>query len=110
MNQEIKEKWVAALCSGDYKQGQGRLRDDDGFCCLGVLCNIIDPDSWRLEFNETLNKDQYKHRLGDEYGNYLSIDALADLELDFAHELDLACMNDYGSTFEDIAKNIEDSL
>lgn len=41
MNQEIKAKWVAALISGEYKQGIGRLKSDRGeYCCLGVLCDI----------------------------------------------------------------------
>ena len=41
MNPEIKKLWVDALRSGDYKQGVGRLRNDDNeFCCLGVLCNL----------------------------------------------------------------------
>lgn len=41
MKQEIAEQWVAALRSGDYKQGTGCLRDDNNnFCCLGVLCNL----------------------------------------------------------------------
>ena len=41
MNPQIKSLWVAALRSGDYVQGQGRLRTDDNkFCCFGVLCNL----------------------------------------------------------------------
>jgi len=44
MKPEIKEKWLAALRSGDYKQGEGRLhisKDEHHlFCCLGVLCDI----------------------------------------------------------------------
>jgi hypothetical protein len=40
MNQEIKTKWLAALRSGDYQQGTGRLRVDDKYCCLGVLCDL----------------------------------------------------------------------
>lgn len=44
MKKSIKKKWVAALRSGDYKQGRGRLRrhtpEGDVFCCLGVLCNL----------------------------------------------------------------------
>ncbi len=35
---------IAALESGEYKQGQGRLRTPEGntskFCCLGVACNV----------------------------------------------------------------------
>lgn len=41
MNKKIAKRWVAALRSGDYKQAKGQLRtSDDGFCCLGVLCNL----------------------------------------------------------------------
>lgn len=35
-----KKKWVAALRSGKYKQGQKALLKDDKFCCLGVACAI----------------------------------------------------------------------
>lgn len=41
MSPELKAKWVAALRSGEYKQGREVLRNGDQFCCLGVLCDII---------------------------------------------------------------------
>lgn len=41
MNPEVKEKWIAALRSGEYTQCTGRLRRKEvGFCCLGVLTDI----------------------------------------------------------------------
>lgn len=41
MNLEIKSRWVTALRSGEYKQGQGGLHpEEDSFCCLGVLCDL----------------------------------------------------------------------
>jgi hypothetical protein len=41
MNQEVKEKWVAALRSGNYTQGTTVLRGPGNrFCCLGVLCDL----------------------------------------------------------------------
>jgi hypothetical protein len=44
MKPEIKEKWLAALKSGKYVQGQGVLQGKSGnaftHCCLGVLCDI----------------------------------------------------------------------
>ena len=40
MDARIKALWIAALRSGEYKQGKHQLRDGDRFCCLGVLCNI----------------------------------------------------------------------
>ncbi len=41
MKSKIKEKWVAALRSGKYKQGGGQLKTLSGtYCCLGVLCDL----------------------------------------------------------------------
>lgn len=44
MNPEIKELWISALRSGDYKQGRGVLKNTvngvDKYCCLGVLCEL----------------------------------------------------------------------
>lgn len=52
MRADVKQWWIEALESGEYKQGSGNLRiragrenapDDgqsEGWCCLGVLCDI----------------------------------------------------------------------
>lgn len=46
MKQQIAKKWIQALKSGAYIQGQGKLKrlnkDESGFehCCLGVLCEL----------------------------------------------------------------------
>jgi hypothetical protein len=40
------ETWCEALESGKYKQGSGQLRDDDCFCCLGVLCDLSGAGKW----------------------------------------------------------------
>lgn len=58
MNPEIKERWLIALRSGEYKQTDGYLNiqrpspDADpagilrgnGYCCLGVLCELAVAD------------------------------------------------------------------
>jgi hypothetical protein len=65
VNQDVQEKWLAALRSGEYKQTGGYLTvtasNDDkvnpvGHCCLGVLCDLavkagvaveaIERDTW----------------------------------------------------------------
>jgi hypothetical protein len=44
---ELEAKLVAALRSGKYEQATGYLRPySGGFCCLGVVCDIYDPDRW----------------------------------------------------------------
>ena len=40
MNERIKKLWLEALRSGEYKQTKNYLRTGDGFCCLGVLCDL----------------------------------------------------------------------
>lgn len=40
-NRENIQKWVDALRSGEYAQGEGVLRSyNDKFCCLGVACEV----------------------------------------------------------------------
>lgn len=46
MDKEIKAQWLEALRSGAYQQTRGHLKDLDGYCCLGVLCDIVQPDRW----------------------------------------------------------------
>lgn len=50
MDSGLKKQWVDALRSGSYRQSTGYLRDDidNGFCCLGVLCEIL-VEKERLE-------------------------------------------------------------
>jgi len=46
MDQELKDKWVKALQSGDYDQTHTTLRDEEGFCCLGVLVDVANAGNW----------------------------------------------------------------
>lgn len=40
MNSFVKNAWIKALRSGKYKQTTGDLKNDYGYCCLGVLTDI----------------------------------------------------------------------
>jgi len=49
VNRDVLTRWVAALRSGEYRQGREHLRyeDEDGVvrhCCLGVLCELAVAD------------------------------------------------------------------
>jgi hypothetical protein len=48
MKESLKKEWIAALRSGEYKQGEGFLHtaDTEEFCCLGVLCDIAIDGDW----------------------------------------------------------------
>ena len=41
---ELRDRWAAALRSGDYEQGNGKLRDGNKWCCLGVLGDLLVRD------------------------------------------------------------------
>lgn len=40
MNLTIAKLWKEALRSKKYDQSKGGLRNQEGFCCLGVLCDL----------------------------------------------------------------------
>lgn len=45
MNPDAKQKWVAALRSGEFKQGTCHLQPAiDRYCCLGVACIVAERE------------------------------------------------------------------
>ena len=59
MDSTIKEKWLAALRSGKYKQGTGNLKTKTNrFCCLGVLCDVYRKET------------KYGKWMKDNFGNF----------------------------------------
>lgn len=95
MDIDLKAKWVAALRSGTYQQTQHQLKDDVGFCCLGVLCDIqgADFDAIRKEYGTlSLSANPAKYFSG------------------VPHTEKLSTMNDEGVSFSEIAGYIEENL
>jgi hypothetical protein len=86
MDKKIKEKWVQALRSGEYKQGTTLLynKEQNTYCCLGVL-SVING------VNPNLRK-----RRGEEY---LSQAAEKEFDLTYDEQQILGRMND-GSGYE----------
>ena len=101
MNKEWKTKWIAALRSGKYKQTTGKLKHEDGFCCLGVLCDISKLHVW-ADRNRYFTYDGSKDELPE------SVAALS--EVPYNVQAYLGGLNDRGKTFEEIAQWIEDHL
>lgn len=44
------DEWIQALRGGKYKQTRETLQNQNGFCCLGVLCKTVIPKR-KLVFN-----------------------------------------------------------
>lgn len=68
MKQEVKKKWIKALRSGEYKQTRERLKDNKGYCCLGVLCDLFVKENPKFSWVENKPGEFY---LADS-GYYLS--------------------------------------
>jgi hypothetical protein len=51
MDAALKAKWIAALRSGEFKQGYTMLHNqkDDTYCCLGVLCKVAGAEFTECE-------------------------------------------------------------
>lgn len=106
LDPNLKAKWVDALKNGKYKQCKGRLKrkksvtTPESYCCLGVLCDTIDPSQWSY----------------DEGGfcrNFKGRDFIYDLPLGLipaAPQNKLIEMNDDGKSFAEIADYIEQNL
>jgi hypothetical protein len=113
MNPQIKQKWVSALRSGEYQQTQRLLHYENGFCCLGVLCDLYLKEN-QLEWEPSTHSNNV----------YVFQNNGADLPFSVIEwsgiegcnppvndgESTLAGLNDSGSTFEQIADVIEKQL
>lgn len=100
MDPAVKAAWVAALRSGKYKQTSGRLRHAGGFCCLGVLCEVIETP-----------RAFYGYKFELEGGENTSNHNLPFYFLPRDIQNQLSTMNDkYGASFEEIADWIEANL
>lgn len=107
MKEEIAKQWVAALRSGEYEQGEAYLTADGRDCCLGVLCKLYGGRS-RLE----TRCDERKVVV---YGSDSTQELPASVRKwsgmrsadGYRHGGSLACLNDNGKTFAEIADIIE---
>jgi len=112
MNPQIKQKWVSALRSGDYQQGECYLRKEDGFCCLGVLCDLYGKED-NVEWTPSGfdNAYAFQGNVGDLPSSVIEWAGVEGQNPDIDNGTEtLAGLNDTGCTFEEIAHIIENHL
>lgn len=104
-------QWIDALRSGDYEQTTGRLRCDDGFCCLGVLMDLEFPGQWGYDSQAESQIHGEHSSLGRFKPPDWMLDA-GDSELgNWIGQQQLVYWNDeMGQTFLNIADRVEASL
>lgn len=119
---ELRKQWIEALRSGRYKQGSGRLKSQDGYCCLGVAAEILGeafvPSSlvsggYYLtgESEHEMSVSMLPSRVIKAYGLRSSIggflNPIGPVDLPSHHIPSLAAMNDTKKTFTEIADYID---
>ena len=126
---EHRRLWVEALRSGEYAQYLGYLHTNDGFCCLGVACDISGLGEWYKLWDQSyiirykISPDNQSYtKLPIEVRNWLglnSVDGIFSFEglhADFKPWIQhihsdfptsLSSLNDRGVTFDQIATLIE---
>ena len=110
MKTDIKDRWILALRSGEYKQGRGFLYRNDGtMCCLGVLCDLyVKENNKKWEGN-----NMFYDLLGKTKSLPNEVQQWADLNdgnPTVSSHNSLAELNDDGASFEVIADIIEKEL
>jgi len=114
---DFKAKWVEALRSGDYEQGDYALRSASGFCCLGVACDMVGVE-WKADrdgcYTTEAGNDFFP--TADELGDQAISVLLQNTSLrNYLEEpvtvmREIANHNDIGVPFSEIADWIEENL
>ena len=121
MKKSDVKKWVKALRSGEYEQGEGNLCKEDEisgeceYCCLGVACDIFVEGDWIEHPNYYAwsigdHKSFYMPGIWTETTSFPSLETLKEMGLDVAYAQKLAELNDKGWSFKKIANKIEKDL
>ena len=114
MNKALKDKGIAALRSGDYKQGRGALQNKEGaFCCLGVLGDCMPDLTYWKRTNATA---QMLVAQNTEVGHYdysgatIPNSVREKIGLFNGDQAHLLYQNDSGASFQEIADWIEKNI
>lgn len=108
MDKEVKEKWLIALRSGEYKQGMSCLKNKTTrtkYCCLGVLIEVTVPERFTNEgsIQDPITKQYLR--------GTLSSDLREKFKLEELNTHTLIDMNDHqNKNFKEIADFIEENL
>jgi hypothetical protein len=106
---------VEALRSGEYTQAKQRLRDGEGYCCLGVTCDVFQKVTGRgkwiksqdpyYPYSFEVDGDNNGLGLPDPVREWIGFDENEGSYKDSGYGL--SSHNDEGDTFEEIADIIE---
>jgi hypothetical protein len=115
-NKENMTKLVEELETGNRNQANGVLRDDIGYCCLGVACDISGVGEWKydgMSYIYVTDKHWSIGSLTTAVMNWLGIDTEDPyanmLIVEGAGATYASDLNDGGKSFAEIAKAIRET-
>lgn len=105
MNKTLRNKWIKALKSGKYSQGQSYLYHMGNYCCLGVLCEVSKIPSTESQVDTRFYRGNGTNDV-DLLDKLLNTFGLTEFDQDH-----LISMNDtHRNSFDEIANWIEENL
>ena len=117
MNPEYKKMWITALRSGEYSQCNNKLKGDEGYCCLGVIEDVLRPitgHEWKYDgicFQYSIGTEGDASTLTQKTNELIELGSYVGQLPNFGDRtggfLTLAVLNDSGFTFDQIADTIE---
>lgn len=114
-------QWADELESGDYEQINYRLHSEDGYCCLGVACDLYSRITHKGKFKGYTfywDEDEYEHKerfempsnVADWFGGLINPIECTEEEINTGC-WNFAYLNDREKlTFKDIAYIIRESV
>lgn len=107
MKPRLTKRWIKALRSGEYKQGQCYLKKEDKYCCLGVLIEVVNGPEIFEPFKDYL----FQVIKGTPNCCSLPQDIINKIEISYEIVSNLINMNDnLNYSFDQIANYLEEEL
>lgn len=117
MDKQVKQKWLAALRSGEYKQGKYRLRETDVLWdATGVLCDlaerqgVIGPPQYLDDAQGVFTGYRYGDKQSGWHATGLPEAVIKWSGVSYSRGYKVAMMGDYGKNFNQLADWIEENL
>ena len=108
---KLLRKWIKALKSGKYTQTKLRLKSESGYCCLGVLCDLIGDREWKGgKYRLKDGKFEQIYSYGTGSNAYLPRRFQKELGINRREQEELSNINDNSNDFKKVIEKLNEYL
>ena len=113
MDKHLKEKWITALQSGEFKKGKGYLcqtteHGTDEYCCLGVLASILGVPRTKFPKFNVYHYDVDTNKGSESY--LTGFTTFIPKKYEIPYQVELSEINDSNDTWDKAIEFIEDNF